>query len=102
MRTLRNTFLNMRRSAVRRPVTQPLEAAEPADPRNEWRPERAAEAHMVYGAIAELSDFRDVLVAVDVVGLSYGEAAEALGVREATVTTRLFPRARARRSAPRP
>jgi RNA polymerase sigma-70 factor (ECF subfamily) len=39
--------------------------------------------------------FRDVLVAVDVVGLSYREAAGALRVREATVTTRLH-RARQR------
>jgi RNA polymerase sigma-70 factor (ECF subfamily) len=97
LRALRNTFLGTRRTASRRPVTQPLDAtAEPADPRNEWRPERAAETHMVYAAIAELSDdFRDVLVAVDVAGLSYREAAKALRVREATVTTRLF-RARQR------
>lgn len=46
---------------------------------------------MVYAAIAELSDeFRDVLVAVDVDGLSYREAARALRVREGTVTSRLF------------
>ena len=40
-------------------------------------------------------DFRDVLVAIDLVGLSYREAARALRVREATVTTRLH-RARKR------
>jgi RNA polymerase sigma-70 factor (ECF subfamily) len=97
LRTLRNTFLNMRRTASRRPITQPLETtAEPADQRSEWQPERAAETQMVHAAIAQLSDdFRDVLVAVDVAGLSYREAAKALGVREATVTTRLF-RARQR------
>jgi RNA polymerase sigma-70 factor (ECF subfamily) len=38
--------------------------------------------------------FRDALVAVDVVGLSYAEAARALGTREATITSRLY-RARA-------
>jgi len=97
LRTLRNTFLSARRAASSRPITQPLDATpEPADQRNEWRPDRAAETHMVYGAIADLSDdFRDVLVAVDVAGLSYREAAKALRVREATVTTRLF-RARER------
>ena len=92
LRVLRNTFFNTRRAAGRRPVTQSLEdSAEPADERSEWRPERAAQTHMVYGAIAELSDeFRDVLVAVDVVGLSYGEAARVLRLREGTVTSRLF------------
>ncbi len=92
VRVLRNTFFSSRRTAARRPVTQPLDAvSEPADERSEWRPERAAETHMVYGAIAELSDeFRDVLVAVDIAGLSYGEAARALRLREGTVTSRLF------------
>ena len=92
LRVLRNTFFNTRRAAGRRPVTQSLEdAAEPADERSEWRPERAAQTHMVYGAISELSDeFRDVLVAVDVAGLSYREAARALRLREGTVTSRLF------------
>ena len=55
--------------------------------------------------IAELpEDFRLALVAVDVLGLSYREAARALHVREATITTRLF-RARkqvAERLAPEP
>jgi len=40
-------------------------------------------------------DFRDVIVAVDVVGLSYGEAARAFSTKEATVTSRLY-RARER------
>jgi RNA polymerase sigma-70 factor (ECF subfamily) len=92
LRALRNTFFSSRRTASRRPVTLPLEAApEPADERSEWRPERAMETHMVYAAIAELSDeFRDVLVAIDVAGLSYQETARALRLREGTVTSRLF------------
>ena len=49
----------------------------------------------VYEAIAELPEhFRSALVAVDLVGLSYREAAKSLEVREETITTRLF---RARR-----
>jgi len=36
------------------------------------------------------NEFRDALIAVDVVGLSYREAARALGVPEGTVTSRLF------------
>jgi RNA polymerase sigma-70 factor (ECF subfamily) len=92
LQTLRNTFLSTRRTAARRPITQPLHmTAEPADERSEWRPERAAETNMLYAAIAELSDdFREVLAAVDIAGLSYREAARALGVGEATITTRLF------------
>jgi RNA polymerase sigma-70 factor (ECF subfamily) len=46
--------------------------------------------------IAELpADFREALVAIDVLGLSYREASRALRVREATITTRLY-RARQR------
>ena len=49
----------------------------------------------VFAYIAALPEsFRDALVAVDVVGLSYGEAAKLLGTKEATITSRLY-RARA-------
>ena len=49
-------------------------------------------------------DFRLALVAVDVLGLSYREAARALHVREATITTRLFRGRKliAKRLAPEP
>jgi RNA polymerase sigma-70 factor (ECF subfamily) len=98
VRVLRNTFISQRRTAARRPVkaTPPPEDLEVADPGEASQPELAAEAREVYAAIAALPDeFRDALVAVDVVGLSYGEAARALRVREGTVTSRLY-RARAR------
>jgi RNA polymerase sigma-70 factor (ECF subfamily) len=96
MRVLRNTFLTGLRSASRRPVTAAtLEDVVSADPRLTGRPEQALEISELYSTIAELrEDFRLALVAVDVLGLSYGEAARALGAREATITTRLF---RARR-----
>ena len=52
----------------------------------------------VYQAIAQLPDnFRMALVAVDVLGLSYKEAARALRVREATLTTRAVSSAQAGR-----
>lgn len=97
LRALRNTFLSTRRTASRRPRTDPhpdqLELIE--DPRG-VRPEAHTEAAEVYAAISALpGDFRDALVAVDVAGLSYREAAGALGVHEATITTRLY-RARQR------
>jgi RNA polymerase sigma-70 factor, ECF subfamily len=92
MRVLRNTFLTSRRTAGRRPQTvAELEDVVAADPRPMGQPERALEMQEVYSTIAELpEDFRMTLVAVDVLGLSYREAARALHVREATITTRLF------------
>ncbi len=92
MRALRNTFYTTRRTASRRPVTGvTLEDVVVADPRPTGRPERAIEVQELYATIARLpEDFRLALVAVDVLGLSYREAARALKVREATITTRLF------------
>jgi RNA polymerase sigma-70 factor (ECF subfamily) len=97
MRVLRNTFLTGLRTASRRPVTvTTLEDIVAADPKPMGRPEEALEVQEVYATIAKLpEDFRLALVAVDVLGLSYREAARALRVREATLTTRLF-RARKR------
>jgi RNA polymerase sigma-70 factor, ECF subfamily len=96
LRVLRNTFLTGRRTASRRPATTAtLDDVVAADPRPTGRPEQAAEMQEVYAAIAALpEDRRLALVAVDVLGLSYREAARALKVREETITTRLF---RARR-----
>jgi len=92
MRVLRNTFLTSRRTASRRPVTvATLEDVVTADPKPIGRPEQALEIQELYATIAELpEDFRMALVAIDVLGLSYREAARALRVREATITTRLF------------
>jgi RNA polymerase sigma-70 factor (ECF subfamily) len=92
MQALRNTFLTNRRTASRRPRADvALEEVVTADPRNASRPERVAETHEVFGAIAALQeDFRLALVAVDVAGLSYREASRMLGAPEATIATRLF------------
>jgi RNA polymerase sigma-70 factor (ECF subfamily) len=92
MRVLRNTFLTSRRTAGRRPVTvATLEDVSAADPKPMGQPQQALEMQEVYATIADLpEDFRLALVAVDVLGLSYREAARALHVREATITTRLF------------
>jgi RNA polymerase sigma-70 factor (ECF subfamily) len=54
-------------------------------------PAQAAELRDVHAAIAELpEEFRDALVAVDIAGLSYREAARALRIPEGTLTSRLF------------
>jgi RNA polymerase sigma-70 factor (ECF subfamily) len=92
MRALRNTFLTSRRTASRRPRADvELDVVAAADPRADRRPEQAAETHEVFAAIARLpEEFRLALVAVDVAGLSYAEAADVLGTREATIGSRLF------------
>jgi RNA polymerase sigma-70 factor (ECF subfamily) len=91
LRALRNTFLAGRRRQSARTVTVPLD--EELDARRATAlagPEEAAEQARLYMAIAELPpDYRDALVAVDVAGLSYREAARALRVPEGTVTSRL-------------
>jgi RNA polymerase sigma-70 factor (ECF subfamily) len=96
LRVLRNTFVSRHRANSRRPATTPMpEQFEPVDHNVGTRPEAAADARAVFAHIAALPEnFRDALVAVDVVGLSYAEAARALGTREATITSRLY-RARA-------
>jgi RNA polymerase sigma-70 factor (ECF subfamily) len=96
LRVLRNTFVSRHRAAGRRPATTPMpEQFEPVDPHLGARPEAAVAAREVFAHIAALPElFRDALVAVDVVGLSYAEAARVLGTKEATITSRLH-RARA-------
>jgi len=97
LRVLRNTFISQRRTAARRPRTAPLpdELDHVADP-TAASPEAAIETAELFSAIAALpEEFRDALVAIDIAGLSYREAARALRVREATITTRLH-RARQR------
>src|SRR5690349_22778880 len=92
LRALRNTFLTQKRTESRRlrPVALPDDLDFVADPRAS-QPHEALEAAEVYAAIAELPPaFRDVLVAVDVTGLSYKETARALDLREGTVMSRLY------------
>jgi RNA polymerase sigma-70 factor, ECF subfamily len=91
LRALRNTFLNQKRSEARRirPDALPEHLDLVADPQSR-RPEAALEAAEVFAAVAALpDDFRDVLVAVDIAGLSYKEAARALRIRDGTVMSRL-------------
>jgi RNA polymerase sigma-70 factor (ECF subfamily) len=92
LRTLRNTFLTQKRTEGRRLRPDPLPDQPDlvADP-HAREPQAAVEAGEVYAAIAGLpDDFRDVLVAVDVTGLSYRETARALRIREGTVMSRLY------------
>jgi len=97
LKVLRNVHVSRHRAASVRPQEVPMpERTELRDARGRWDPEAALEVRTLFTAIAGLpDDFRDVIVAVDVLGLSYAEAAKAVGAKEATVTTRLH-RARTR------
>jgi RNA polymerase sigma-70 factor (ECF subfamily) len=91
LRALRNTFFSARRAASRRVVATPVgdDLERLADTAVEELDTRIDSKHL-YAEISELPpDFRDAVIAIDLVGLSYREAARALRVREATVTTRL-------------
>jgi RNA polymerase sigma-70 factor (ECF subfamily) len=97
MRVLRNTFLTIRRDQSRRiaAVAMPDEG-DVIEDRRAVRPDAALEAREVYMAVSALpEDYRDALIAVDIAGLSYREAARALGTKEGTIMSRLY-RARQR------
>jgi RNA polymerase sigma-70 factor, ECF subfamily len=97
MRVLRNTHYSRLRAAGRRVRPEPLpDELDRVPDHNAPEPQDALDLEALYGLIAELPDaFREALVAIDLVGLSYREASRALRVREATITTRLY-RARQR------
>jgi RNA polymerase sigma-70 factor, ECF subfamily len=92
LRVLRNTYFSRLRTAARRPRTDPLpDELDRIEDRKAKGPETALDSSELYAQIAALPDqFREALVAIDVVGLSYREASRALRVREATITTRLY------------
>ncbi len=85
LRALKNTHANRYRAAARRPATRQL-ADHDAPPQTE----SSISAREIMDAIASAPEaFRDAVIAVDLLGLSYREAARALRTREATITTRL-------------
>jgi RNA polymerase sigma-70 factor, ECF subfamily len=97
LRVLENTFVSARRRAGRRPQAYTrLDDVMWIEDLSAAQPEARLDSEALYQAIGSLPDgFRDALIAVDVMGLSYGEASRALRIREGTVTTRLH-RARQR------
>lgn len=91
LRVLRNTFLNRRRAQSRRPEAPLPVDVEPVDRTGAADPEAGLAARELFAAIAALpEDFRAVLVAVDVVGLSYRETARSLRIPQGTVMSRLY------------
>jgi|SRR5947209_6369429 len=85
LRALRNTHANHYRTAARRPATRQLFEDDLPAAR-----ETGVNAREILQAIASAPAlFRDAVIVVDVVGLSYREAARSLRTREATIATRL-------------
>lgn len=88
LRVLRTTWVDSKRSA--RPVMVPVgdrldEIPAPRDPID-----RTIDETALYAALHDLSrPLRETLVAVDIAGLSYREAARALGTKEGTIMSRL-------------
>jgi RNA polymerase sigma-70 factor (ECF subfamily) len=88
LRALRNTHITRHRAALRRPLTVPLVETDSAVDR--YAPVASFDVHELMAAIAATPQpYRDTVVAVDVVGLSYREAARHQRTREATIATRL-------------
>jgi RNA polymerase sigma-70 factor (ECF subfamily) len=86
LRALKNTHANRHRAAARRPRTLELfeDDVRPID-------EPDVTAQEIMGAIASAPEsYRDAVIAVDVLGLSYREAARSLRTREATIATRVY------------
>jgi RNA polymerase sigma-70 factor (ECF subfamily) len=85
LRALRNTYSSHYRSDVRRRRDQALTENDVPPPEQD-----RFEAREIMEAIAGApAAYRDAVIAVDLIGLSYREAADALRTRETTITTRL-------------
>jgi RNA polymerase sigma-70 factor (ECF subfamily) len=93
IKALRNTwYSHLRRERVRREstarerVAEELPAQSPAGD-----PQSSLETREVLDALAQLPEpYREAVAAVDIAGLSYREAAKALGVRQGTIMSRLY------------
>jgi RNA polymerase sigma-70 factor (ECF subfamily) len=84
---LRNTYANSYRSRSRAPAMSPL----PEDDRLPAEEPASITAGDLMGAIANTPPrYRDAVIAVDVLGLSYREAATAMRTHEKTLATRVY------------
>jgi RNA polymerase sigma-70 factor (ECF subfamily) len=89
MKVLRNTFYSRHRSEARRPRTAELHQDSPAAEGHAH--EDVLASREVLAAVAALPEpFRETVAAVDLAGLSYKEAARALGTNQGTIMSRLY------------
>ena len=85
LRALRNTYYSRYRADNRRPATVTL-----LDDVETPTPEADFDARQIMEAIASApAVYRDAVIAVDLMGMSYKEAGRTLRAREATITTRI-------------
>jgi RNA polymerase sigma-70 factor, ECF subfamily len=85
LRALRNTHANRYRAAARRPATRQLfEDDAPAQHDGNMQSLEIMQAIANAPAV-----YRDAVIAIDLIGLSYREAARSLRTNEATITSRL-------------
>jgi RNA polymerase sigma-70 factor, ECF subfamily len=89
LRALRNTWIDTQRARSARPATTTAQALERVvDVVGD--PGRALDVRAVCDAIRALTPkLREAIGAVDVLGLSYRDAARALGIRQGTLQSRL-------------
>jgi RNA polymerase sigma-70 factor, ECF subfamily len=92
IRVLRNTFYSRHRADARRPRTTELaEDIEGDTGRGGPAPEDVLASREVLAAVAALPEpFRETVAAVDLAGLTYKEAARALGANQGTIMSRLY------------
>jgi RNA polymerase sigma-70 factor, ECF subfamily len=87
LRALRNTYATSYRTQARRPTTVPLledDARSPAEPAA-----NVSSRELMEAVASAPSLYRDAVIAVDILGMSYREAARSLRTREETITSRL-------------
>ena len=87
LRALRNTSAARHRVAMRRPITVSLNETDSNDRADNTCTFDARE--LMEAIAASPRPYRDAVVAVDVVGMSYRQAARHLRTREVTITSRL-------------
>jgi RNA polymerase sigma-70 factor (ECF subfamily) len=88
LRALRNAYADRRRAAARRPVTVELREDDVVPTADAGA---GPDGRAVLKAIAAAPpQFRDAVIAVDLLGLSYAEAARHLGAPEDTVASRVY------------
>ncbi len=85
LRALKNTYASRYRSSVHRRRDRSLNEDDGPPSHDE-----GFATHEIMEAVESApAAYREAVIAVDLIGLSYREAAEALGTRESTITTRL-------------
>ncbi len=90
LRALRNRWRDELRTRARRPQPSPLDASTERLHATVPAPDAVLDGAAVLGVVHELpSPYRETVVAIDVLGLSYAEAGQALDVPTGTVMSRL-------------